>query len=67
MVITDGGKEDFGIDTTYVKVPRTKFLGVTMTFIVTEGKLLLGGSQGIFFEEFDGPRKRNYFVKVVEG
>ena len=36
-------------------------------FIVTEGKLLLGGSQGIFFEEFDGPRKRNYFVKVVEG
>ena len=46
---------------------KCTLLGVTMTFIVTEGKLLLGGSQGIFFEEFDGPRNRNYFVKVVEG
>lgn len=25
MVITDGGKEDFGVDTTYVKVPKTKY------------------------------------------
>jgi len=25
MVITDGRKEDFGVDTTYVKVPRTKY------------------------------------------
>ena len=37
---------------------KCTLLGVTMT---------LGGSQGIFFEEFDGPRNRNYFVKVVEG
>jgi thiamine phosphate synthase YjbQ (UPF0047 family) len=35
-----------------------------MTFIVTEGSLLLGSSQGIFFLEFDGPRKRQFFVKV---
>ena len=33
--------------------------------IVHEGKLLIGGSQGIFFLEFDGPRKREYHVKVV--
>ncbi len=46
---------------------KCTLLGVSMTFIVTEGKLLLGGSQGIFFEEFDGPRKRNYYVKVTEG
>lgn len=25
MVITDGGKEDFGVDTSYVKVPKTKY------------------------------------------
>lgn len=25
MVITDGGKEDFGVDTNYVKVPKTKY------------------------------------------
>lgn len=25
MVITDGGKEDFGVDTNYIKVPKTKY------------------------------------------
>ncbi len=25
MVITDGGKEDFDVDTNYVKVPKTKY------------------------------------------
>lgn len=25
MVITDGGKEDFGVDTNYIKVPRSQF------------------------------------------
>ena len=29
------------------------------------GKLVLGGSQGIFFLEFDGPRKRKYYVKLI--
>lgn len=39
--------------------------GITMSFIVHEGKLYLGGSQGIFFLEFDGPRNRKFAVKVV--
>ena len=39
--------------------------GISMTFIVTEGKLYLGGSQGIYFLEFDGPRNRQFAVKVV--
>ena len=34
--------------------------------IVHNGKLLLGGSQGIYFLEFDGPRNREFYVKVVE-
>lgn len=46
---------------------KSMLLGITMTFIVTDGKLFLGGSQGIFFMEFDGPRNRKYYVKVVEG
>ena len=46
---------------------KCTLLGVSMSFIITEGKLLLGGSQGIFFEEFDGPRKRSFYVKVTEG
>lgn len=44
---------------------KSSLIGVTMTFIITEGKLLLGGSQGIYFLEFDGPRKRSYYVKVI--
>ena len=31
------------------------------------GRALLGDSQGIFFWEFDGPRKRKVHVKVVAG
>lgn len=46
---------------------KCTLLGVSMSFIVTEGKLLLGGSQGIFFLEFDGPRSRQFYVKVMEG
>ncbi|MCQ2413019.1 MAG: secondary thiamine-phosphate synthase enzyme YjbQ [Sphaerochaetaceae bacterium] len=44
---------------------KSTLFGVSLTFIVTGGKLLLGGSQGIYFLEFDGPRSRNYLVKVV--
>lgn len=39
--------------------------GQTMDFIVNEGKLKLGGSQGIFFAEYQQPRERTYTVKVV--
>lgn len=46
---------------------KSSLIGVSMTFIITGGKLLLGGSQGIYFLEHDGPRKRSYYVKVMEG
>ena len=44
---------------------KCAMFGVSLSFIVTEGKLLLGGSQHIYFLEFDGPRKREFYVKVV--
>ena len=44
---------------------KSTLIGITLTFIITEGNLLLGGSQGIFFLEFDGPRNRQYYVKAV--
>jgi secondary thiamine-phosphate synthase enzyme len=43
---------------------KSSFFGVSLTFIIHAGKLLLGHSQGIFFMEFDGPRNREYFVKT---
>ncbi|CAM3290898.1 secondary thiamine-phosphate synthase enzyme YjbQ [Occultella aeris] len=40
-------------------------VGPTLTLIVTGGEVLLGHSQKVFFLEFDGPRKRQFFVKVT--
>lgn len=45
---------------------KSAIVGITQTFIIHEGKLVLGGSQGIFFLEFDGPRKRSFIVKTIE-
>jgi len=33
---------------------------------ISEGRLVLGTWQGIFFCEFDGPRNRSVYVKVVK-
>lgn len=44
---------------------KSSLIGTSMSLIVHNGKLLLGHSQGIYFLEFDGPRKREYFVKVM--
>lgn len=44
---------------------KSILVGCDLTLIVHEGKLLLGSSQGIFFLEFDGPRSRKCFVKVI--
>lgn len=44
---------------------KSALLGIEVTLIIHEGELLVGHSQGIMFAEFDGPRNRNLFVKVV--
>ena len=44
---------------------KSSLLGVSLHLIVSNGKLLLGTWQGIFFCEFDGPRTRRFYVKVV--
>ena len=46
---------------------KSSLLGVDLTFLIHEGELILGHSQGILFAEFDGPRKRQVFVKVMAG
>ena len=40
-------------------------IGPSLCLPVSEGKLALGTWQGIFLCEFDGPRQRMVFVKVV--
>ena len=45
---------------------KSSCVGASQTVIITGGKLLLGAWQGIYFCEFDGPRQRKYFVKIME-
>jgi secondary thiamine-phosphate synthase enzyme len=44
---------------------KSTIVGCCQTLIVENGKLLLGTWQGVLFAEFDGPRKRNFFIKFV--
>jgi secondary thiamine-phosphate synthase enzyme len=39
--------------------------GTSQTVFIENGKLALGTWQGIFLCEFDGPRQRTLFVKIV--
>lgn len=45
---------------------KSSLIGISLTFIIHLGELLVGHSQGIYFLEFDGPRNREYFVKLME-
>jgi len=44
---------------------KTSLVGPSLTLIVSGGKLLLGTWQGIWFNEFDGPRTRKVYVRVM--
>ena len=44
---------------------RSSVIGVSETVIIDNGHLVLGTWQGIYFAEFDGPRRRKYYVKVI--
>ncbi len=44
---------------------KSAWIGVSTTIPVENGSLSLGTWQGIFFCEFDGPRKRKVLVKVL--
>ncbi len=39
--------------------------GASQVIFVEEGKLVLGQWQGVFFCEFDGPRERKLWVKML--
>ncbi|MHB8156509.1 MAG: secondary thiamine-phosphate synthase enzyme YjbQ [Desulfocucumaceae bacterium] len=46
---------------------KSSLMGCAQTLIVKDGRLALGTWQGLYFCEFDGPRKREVWVKLVEG
>ncbi len=44
---------------------KSSAVGASETIIITGGKLLLGTWQDVYFCEFDGPRNRKFYVKVM--
>jgi secondary thiamine-phosphate synthase enzyme len=44
---------------------KSTLVGASLTLIVTSGRLLFGTWQGIWFNEFDGPRTRKVIVRVL--
>lgn len=46
---------------------KSCLVGVCHPLLVSSGKIVLGTWQGVFFCEFDGPRRRKIIVKIVTG
>ena len=44
---------------------KSSMMGVSHTYIIENSKLKIGRWQGIYFTEFDGPRNRKVFVKIM--
>lgn len=46
---------------------KSTLAGASAQFIISGGKLILGTWQDIYFCEFDGPRNRTFYVKLIQG
>jgi len=46
---------------------KSSVVGASETLIILKGRLILGTWQSLYFCEFDGPRNRTFFVKIIEG
>lgn len=44
---------------------KSSLVGNSLSLIVTNGRLLLGTWQGIWFNEYDGPRTRSVHVRIM--
>ncbi len=62
--LNDGYRHSEGNSAAHIK---SSLVGASETLIIENGEPLLGTWQGIYFCEFDGPRRRKMLVKVIEG
>jgi len=44
---------------------KASLMGSSCTVIIQNGALMMGTWQGIYFCEFDGPRNREFYVKII--
>ncbi len=45
---------------------KTALIGNSATILIENGRLVLGQWQEVYFCEFDGPRERKIFAKIVD-
>lgn len=45
---------------------KASLMGSSLTVIIENGRIKLGTWQGIYFCEFDGPRNRKVYVKIMD-
>jgi len=46
---------------------KASMMGSSVTVLFSDGRLELGQWQGVWFCEFDGPRTRRLWIRVIEG
>ena len=46
---------------------KSSVIGASETLIIDDGKPVLGVWQNVYFTEFDPPRSRTFYVKIIEG
>ena len=64
LVPKDGGfRHSEGNSDSHIK---TSMIGSSENIFIENGKLVLGTWQGIFLCDFDGPRTRKVYIKIVE-
>lgn len=44
---------------------KSSLVGVSSTILIEDARLLIGTWQSVFFCEFDGPRQRRVFIKMI--
>lgn len=45
---------------------KTSLFGPSLNLIIEDGRLILGTWQAVYFCEFDGPRNRKIYVKILK-
>jgi secondary thiamine-phosphate synthase enzyme len=60
----EGFRHDEGNSNGHVKC---SMFGASETLIIDNGKLVLGVWQDVYFAEFDPPRNRSFYVKIIKG
>ena len=44
---------------------KSSTIGASQHLILSNGELILGSWQDVYFCEYDGPRKRKFYVKII--